>query len=440
MEVILASASPRRRELLARSIHPFVVVEPVLDEVPVPGEEAATFARRMAEEKARRVSSDRPAAWTLGADTVVEVDGCVLGKPRHVEEARAMLRRLAGREHRVLTAIAFARGGEVKGASLSRSRVWFRTLGDAEIERYVATGEPLDKAGAYAIQGGAGAFVARVEGSVTGVIGLPLEDLDELRGRLGVPGVSLPLAVEAVPLRLRAVQGEVAALAAASGRAADRVRLVAVSKGQPARLAAAAIAAGATDLGENYVQEGAAKRAALDDPPGVRWHLIGPLQRNKARQAAGAFDLLHAIDRPATAQALARHAGGRPTGAVHGLLQVNLTRDPAKSGVSPEDVARVARELRDIDGFSLDGLMTIGPQEASLDEQRKVFARLRASIDELRAVGYERPMELSMGMSGDFPAAIGEGATLVRIGTAIFGPRRRAAALPAARQGEEGAR
>jgi len=108
--------------------------------------------------------------------------------------------------------------------------------------------------------------------------------------------------------------------------------------------------------------------------------------------------------------------------------------------VPPEDVARVAGELQTLDGFSLDGLMTIGPAAATPEEQRRVFARLRASIDELRALGYERPMELSMGMSGDFAAAIGEGATLVRIGTAIFGPRRRAAALPVEPRGAEGVR
>ncbi|MEW6272229.1 MAG: YggS family pyridoxal phosphate-dependent enzyme, partial [Thermodesulfobacteriota bacterium] len=192
-------------------------------------------------------------------------------------------------------------------------------------------------------------------------------------------------------------------------------------KGHPAAAIAAAIAAGARDLGENYVQEGAAKRAALGEAaaPRVRWHLIGPLQANKAALAASTFDLFHALDRVDTVRALVR----RSAGPVRGLLQVNVARDPRKSGVAPEDVLRVARDMAGIPGFELCGLMTIGPADASEGETRAVFAGLRERFDELRRFGYERVTELSMGMSDDYRAAIAEGATLVRLGTAIFGPR-----------------
>jgi len=421
VRVILASASPRRAELLARVAYPFDVLPAAIDESRLPGENPRAHVRRLAREKALRVSSDAPDAWVLGADTIVVRDDEVLGKPADERDAARMLASLSGRRHEVLTALAWARGGEVADDALSCSEVRFRELGDGEIAAYVATGEPRDKAGAYAIQGGAARFVCDVRGSVTGVIGLPLEDLRALAEKLALPEPVRPLPHEAIALRLRATRGEVAAASVASGRAPEATRLVAVSKGHPASAIAAALAAGATDLGENYVQEAAAKRAELGGVRGadVRWHLIGPLQSNKAGVAATTFDFFQALDRADTARALVRR-GERP---VRGLLQVNVARDARKSGVAPDDVARVVQEMAAIPGFELCGLMTIGPQDASAAQVRAVFAELRARFDELRRFGYERLTELSMGMSDDYPAAIAEGATLVRLGTAIFGPR-----------------
>jgi len=231
-----------------------------------------------------------------------------------------------------------------------------------------------------------------------------------------------PLPPEAVALRLRAVRGEVAARTVAAGRPPESCRLVAVTKGHPAALVHAAIAAGATDVGENYVQEGARKRnevAALGNADAARWHLIGPLQTNKAALAVRTFDLVHAIDRVEVAAALAKRASGP----VAGLLQVNVARDPNKAGVPPDDVLAHVRRLADVPGFELRGLMTIGPLDADAVATRGTFAALRQQVDELRGMGYERLTELSMGMSDDYPEAIAEGATLVRLGTAIFGPR-----------------
>ncbi|HEY8516397.1 MAG TPA: YggS family pyridoxal phosphate-dependent enzyme [Candidatus Binatia bacterium] len=418
--MILASASPRRAELLARVAYPFDIVPAAIDERRLPGEDPRVYARRLAAEKARHVSRDARSAWVLGADTIVVRDDEILGKPADDRDAARMLASLSGRSHEVLTAIAWARDGEVVAEAMSTSEVEFRALSDGEIAAYVATGEPRDKAGAYAIQGGAAAFVRRVRGSVTGVIGLPLEELRALAERLALPEPSTPLPADAIALRLRATLGEVAATSVAAGRPAGSVRVVAVSKGHPPEAVAAAIAAGATDLGENYVQEGVAKRAALGDRArDVRWHLIGPLQTNKAAAAARTFDLFHALDRAAIADALVRRRGAP----VRGLLQVNVARDPRKAGVAPEDVLRVAQEMSAVPGFELVGLMTIGPLDASEREARATFAALRERFDELRRFGYERLTELSMGMSDDYGAAIAEGATLVRIGTAIFGPR-----------------
>lgn len=426
MRVILASASPRRAEILARVTWPFDVLPAEIDERRLGDEDPEAHVRRLAREKALRLSRAHRDAWVLGSDTVVAQGNEIFGKPADDEDAFRMLSRLDAAPHLVLTGWTWARGGDVALQGVSRSEVRFRRLRDAELRAYVATGEPRDKAGAYAIQGGAARFVESVRGSVTGVIGLPLEDVEEAARRLGIPEPLSPLPPEAVALRLRAVRGEVAARTVAAGRPPESCRLVAVTKGHPASLVHAAIAAGATDVGENYVQEGARKRAAVAElgaTEAARWHLIGPLQTNKAALAARSFDLFHAIDRVEVADALVRRASGT----VAGLLQVNVARDPSKAGVAPEDVAAHVAKLTQLPRFELRGLMTIGPLDADVAATRRTFATLRRQVDELRGMGYERLTELSMGMSDDYPEAIAEGATLVRLGTAIFGPRVRPA-------------
>lgn len=427
MRVILASASPRRAEILARVAWPFDVLPAEIDESRLGDEDPESHVRRLAREKALRLSRDHRDAWVLGSDTVVAQGNDIFGKPADDEDAFRMLSRLDAAPHLVLTGWAWARGGEAVLHGVSRSEVRFRRLTEAEIRAYVATGEPRDKAGAYAIQGGAARFVESVQGSVTGVIGLPLEDVEEAARRLGIPEPVSPLPPEAVALRLRAVRGEVAARTVAAGRSPESCRLVAVTKGHPASLVRAAIVAGATDVGENYVQEGARKRAEVEQlgaaVDAARWHLIGPLQTNKAALAARSFDLFHAIDRVEVADALVKRASHL----VAGLLQVNVARDPKKAGVAPEDVVAQVRKLAQLPGFELRGLMTIGPLDADAAATRRTFAALRQQVDDLRGMGYERVAELSMGMSDDYPEAIAEGATLVRLGTAIFGPRVRPA-------------
>ncbi len=190
--VLLASASPRRLELL-REILPaedILVMASRHEEHAEPGETAAGRVRRLAREKARIVASmeyPRSIRLILGADTEVVVDGASLGKPATAAEARDMLRRLAGRDHQVITGLALVRprtGGAIVDSVSTTVR--FRRLGDEEIDAYVASGEPMDKAGAYAIQGGAAAFVTAVEGSYTNVVGLPLERVADLLTRFGI--------------------------------------------------------------------------------------------------------------------------------------------------------------------------------------------------------------------------------------------------------------
>jgi septum formation protein len=175
--LVLASASPRRRELLRWLVAEYELDTAEIDESPRPGEAATNLVARLAQGKAEAVAARRTGAWILAADTIVEIDGDVLGKPADEREAVAMLGRLSGREHRVFTGFTLlAPGGEHRSGTVE-SRVLFRRLDGARIAGYVATGEPLDKAGAYAIQGWGAAIVARVDGSFTNVIGLPLEEV-----------------------------------------------------------------------------------------------------------------------------------------------------------------------------------------------------------------------------------------------------------------------
>lgn len=176
--LVLASTSPRRRWLLEKLGRPFDVVGPNVEEIAHPGERPDVFAQRMADEKAAEVARRRGDAWILAADTVVALDASALGKPRDTVDACAMLTALAGRSHTVFTGVSLLRpGGTPAEHAVVGTPVVFRPLLRAEVEAYIATGEPFDRAGAYAIQGEGAHLVDRVEGSYTNVIGLPLPEV-----------------------------------------------------------------------------------------------------------------------------------------------------------------------------------------------------------------------------------------------------------------------
>ena len=184
----LASQSPRRRELLARLGVPFGVIEVDVPEERAPGEPAEDYVRRVAREKAGAgllAMVAVPGAVVLGADTEVVLDDRVFGKPRDAADAADMLRRLSGRTHAVISAVSLVSAGR-EAQALCRSRVTFAELDESAIEAYVASGEPMGRAGAYAIQGGAERFVVRLEGSYSGVMGLPLHETDVLLRESGI--------------------------------------------------------------------------------------------------------------------------------------------------------------------------------------------------------------------------------------------------------------
>jgi PLP dependent protein len=222
--------------------------------------------------------------------------------------------------------------------------------------------------------------------------------------------------------RYRAVAARAAEAAVRGGRIPDAVTVVVAAKTFDATAVEAAIAAGARDVGENYVQEARRKAAALASVP-VRWHMIGRLQRNKAKQALSLFHLIHSLDRIEVARALDASARELETRA-RCLVEVNLGGEPTKGGVSPAALPGFLEACGAFPRLEVCGFMTI-PPPASIVESRRRFAELRELRD--RYVDLRLPnvrlKELSMGMSADFEAAIEEGATLVRVGTAVFGPR-----------------
>ncbi len=212
------------------------------------------------------------------------------------------------------------------------------------------------------------------------------------------------------------------------------VTLVAVTKARPADAVREALDAGCGDFGENYLQEALPKIAAVGRS-GVRWHFIGALQSNKARDVAAHFDWVHGVDRLKIAQALSKHraASGAPLDV---CIQVNISREATKSGVTAEEALALAREVAALPGLRLRGLMGMASPTAEVAKQRSEFAVLRMTYDRLRAQGLALDT-LSMGMSDDFEAAIAEGATMVRVGTAIFGAREKLTPSPTPGGGSE---
>lgn len=222
------------------------------------------------------------------------------------------------------------------------------------------------------------------------------------------------------PARLEAVRARIAAAERRAGREPGSVRLLAVSKQQPLEAIESAAMAGQLEFGENYVQEGVAKVEALRGRP-LTWHFIGRLQGNKTREVAEHFQWVHTVDRERIATRLDAQ---RPPLAppLEVLLQVRLGDEPAKGGATPEELPRLADAVGGLPRLKLRGLMCIPPPALDEPAQRAPFRRLRELLEDLNRRGHALDV-LSMGMSDDLEAAVLEGATLVRIGTAIFGPR-----------------
>ncbi len=222
--------------------------------------------------------------------------------------------------------------------------------------------------------------------------------------------------------RLAAVRERISQACAKAGRNPHEVKILAVTKTHPAAMVEEAVAAGVDAIGENRVQEAAVKRPAvrLD----TSWHLVGPLQRNKAKKAIELFDVIATVDRVALADTLEQFLAARHK-VMPVMVEVNLGREPQKSGALEEDVQPlVAHILQRCPHLELTGLLTVPPYHPDPERSRPYFRRLRELAQHLAARWHVKPLELSMGMSEDFWVAVEEGATWVRLGRALFGERR----------------
>jgi PLP dependent protein len=229
------------------------------------------------------------------------------------------------------------------------------------------------------------------------------------------------LAPQNLPQRIAHVRGRIAAAAAQAGRSVESITLLAVSKGHTAEVVRAAAASGLSSFGESYLGEALPKMQALSDLD-LTWHFIGRIQANKTRPIAQAFAWVHGVDR---ARIAARLAEQRPYHAppLNVCLQVNLAGEAGKGGVPPGELPELAAAVAALPRLALRGLMCIPPEEEDPARQRRWFGELAQLLGELRQAVAPGLDTLSMGMSGDFEAAILEGATIVRIGTALLGPR-----------------
>lgn len=216
--------------------------------------------------------------------------------------------------------------------------------------------------------------------------------------------------------KLEDVESRIASAAARAGRQRSDILLVAVSKKFPAAAIREAYALGLRDFGENYVQEFESKHSELADCPGARYHFIGHLQSNKTRTAARIFQVIQTVDSAKIAKRLDADAG---EAGLDVLIEVKLSTEPAKAGAAPEEVPALVEAIRGCAHLRLLGLMTMPPWSDNAEQSRPYFARLR------ELAGESGLQHLSMGMSHDLEVAIEEGATIVRVGTALFGPRRK---------------
>lgn len=228
--------------------------------------------------------------------------------------------------------------------------------------------------------------------------------------------------METIAERLKSALVSLEQAACASHRTPDSVQLLAVSKTKPVSDIVLAYEAGQRRFGENYVQEGVEKIQALQELSDIEWHFIGPLQSNKTRPVAEHFDWVQSIDRLKIAQRL--NDQRTPHKTLNVCIQVNINKEAQKSGVLPEDVTEMADRIAAMPNLTLRGLMTLPKAEQTEAELHQTFARMHTLFSELQHDHAELDT-LSMGMSGDMPTAVAQGSTMVRLGTAIFGPRHK---------------
>lgn len=402
--LILASQSPRRRELLNEAGFSFDVVSVKVSEIPDKNlnvnEQILDIARRKARSALTELKSSRAEPFViLSADTEVIFDNAPLGKPENPDDAFRILSLLSGKKHQVLTAVCLIDSESSREVSqVETTEVFFKKLTPEQIRTYIQTGEPMDKAGAYGIQGLGREFVEKFEGSYDNVVGLPVKTVRFMLDKLNLQ----VLREQSQPAKL---------LAVSKLQTAERIREL-YSQGQ-------------RSFAENYVQEALEKFETLKDLPDIEWHLIGRLQKNKAKYVAGRFHLIHSVDSVELAESLNKVCENRN---LHQsiLIQVNLANEASKGGFDKAKLLAAWKSLVQLSHLKICGFMTMPPLTETGDSIRPYFRQLRELREEFSLITdlEIHPLtELSMGTSHDFKVAIEEGATIVRLGTILFGER-----------------
>jgi MAF protein len=424
-QLILASASPRRKELLSK-VFSIEIVPADIQETPYEKEKPTFFVQRMSREKAQQCAmklkkENNKDPIIIAADTIVVLGDRILAKPLNPENALEMLMSLNGKSHQVLTAYAIAdQNGQILSAGLHEAQVQFKDNTQQILSDYVQSKEPLDKAGAYGIQGLGAKLIESLKGSYFAVMGLDIvsicQDLIKLnlvdiqKTKLAIQYFSIIDQIKNAWFRSKFRQD---------------FQFIAVSKYQSIQAMHMVYQFGQIDFAENYQQEWLDKRDQIQSDPSLStfkptWHFIGQIQSNKAKKIGEFADFVHGVYKEEQIKKIAQGAESENR-KVSILIQLNLSQEPTKGGVSEAELPKIIEIVQSYPSLQLRGLMTF-PPEGTAEESRRYFKELREIRDRFRTD--KLPLsDLSMGISHDFEVAIEEGATMVRIGSALFGER-----------------
>jgi MAF protein len=402
-KIILASQSPRRAEILKKAGYYFVSFPVNISEIPNENLSLDEQIIDIAKRKALACHDQRPEQnldeIILASDTMVCLENSAIGKPENEQDAFDTLKKLSGKMHMVKTAIVLLdrTNGEIT-THIETSEVYFKNLNDQDIWNYIKTGEPMDKAGSYAIQGLGGKFVEKFVGDYNNVVGLPLTALEKI-------------------FKAMNWNFEKSALKNIQSQLKENQHLLAVSKLQPIERIRDLHSQGQKSFGENYVQEALEKIEQLKNLS-LDWHLIGPIQKNKVKYLKNNFSYLHAVDSLELAEVIDKKAA-EANYVQKVFIQVNIAEEATKAGFTANELNNVWQKITALNHVKVVGLMTMPPLQNTAEENRIHFQNLKKL-----ALGLNLT-ELSMGTSHDYQIALEEGATWIRIGTVLFGERQK---------------
>ncbi len=436
-KLILASQSPRRKKILTEAGYLYKDLPVNLSETPDKNLNLDEQIIKIAREKAEACLESNnylknQSYLILASDTMVIVDGVMLGKPIDKNEAKKFLRLLSGRDHFVKTSVFVLNCQTLEHIEgIDTTKVFFKNLTDNEINSYVESGEPMDKAGAYGIQSLGGTFVDYIDGSMNTVVGLPLilfENLLKKNNWSIEETESSDNLVQENFLKFKNIfEAELLRNNQMKIGSLTKAKLLAVSKTHPLSKIKSVYKKGQRLFGENYVQEANLKvEEARSEHLDIEWHFIGKLQRNKVKDVIGRFALIHSVDNLDLAKKVSSIAEQKQLNQKC-LLQLNIGSEDTKSGFSPVELLSCMSELIKLPNVTWQGVMSMPPLT---EDEQKVRGFLRQTKDVFEKIKSNLPKEfisewkhISMGTTHDFKIALQEGSTFIRVGTAIFGER-----------------